>query len=176
MHAILIILTSKSSGTQSSREHRASIFETIFEISLGLPAVRYSVVIVALPHFTFKFASLQAESSDPNAKRVAPSISIAAVGPRIACRRTWHHERAPNLSSCALQFARCTLLSWLEAQPTRMRAVEPIAISALNGFGLGSTNLYSKVRRKLRSCSPSFFFRVFVFALFGAALSVSRLP
>ena len=110
-----------------SREHRAPIFE----FSLGLPAIRYSVVIVALPHFTFKFASLQAESSDPNAKRVAPSIGIAAGGPRIACRRTWHHEHAPNLSSCALQFARCTLLSWLEAQPTRMRAVEPIAISAL---------------------------------------------
>ena len=126
-----------------------------------MPAKRYSVVIVALPHFTFKFASLQAESSDPNAIRVAPSIGIAAGGPRIACRRTWHHEHAPNLSSCALQFARCTLLSWLEAQPTRMRAVEPIAIPALHGIGLGSTNLYSKVRRKLRSCSPIAFFSCF---------------
>ena len=101
----------------------------------------------------FKFASLHVDSFVPNAKRVAPSVGTAAVGPRIACRRTWHHERAPNFSGFALQFARCALLSWLEAHPTRMRADEPIAISALNGFGLGSTNLYSKVRRKLRSCS-----------------------
>jgi len=155
-----------------SREHRAPIFE----FSLGLPAIRYSVVIVALPHFTFKFASLQAESSDPNAKRVAPSVGTAAVGPRIACRRTWHHERAPNFSGYALQFARCALLSWLEAHPTRMRADEPIAISALNGIGLGSTNLYSKVRRKLRSCSllVFFLFRVLIRCLLAAAMSQHR--
>ena len=84
-----------------------------------------------------------------------------------------------TFSCCTVQFARCSLLSCPEAHPTRMRADKPITISTMRGFELGSANMYSDVRRNLRSCSPIAFLSCFCFrfcrrCIVGQSASVRR--